>query len=219
MYVHVNAAMSVDGKLATRTREQFKISGSADFDRVDKLRAEADAIVVGKGTVLADDPSLIRHNKTHRQRIVGPDSSPPRRVVIDSQCQIPPSANILQNAPPTYIVTSERAATDDKELLKQTGATILNAGSNRVDIAAGVQQLEERGISKILVEGGGEVIYSFFNAGLVDKLTVYVGAMVIGGRDAPTLVDGPGFTDPVPQLQLDTIDQVDDGFVMVWLPE
>lgn len=219
MYVHVNAAMSVDGKLATRTREQFNISGAADFDRVDKLRAEADAIVVGKGTVLADDPSLIRHNKTHRQRIVGPDSSPPGRVVIDSQCQIPPSANILQNAPATYIVTSERAATDDKELLKQTGATILDAGSNRVDIAAGVQQLEERGISKILVEGGGEVIYSFFNAGLVDKLTVYVGAMVIGGRDAPTLVDGSGFTDPVPQLQLDTIEQVDDGFVMVWLPQ
>lgn len=219
MYVHVNAAMSVDGKLATRTREQFKISGAADFDRVDKLRAEADAIVVGKGTVLADDPSLIRHNKTHRQRIVGPESSPPARVVIDSQCQIPPSANILQNAPETYIITSERADTDDKELLKQTGATILDAGSNRADIAAGVQQLEERGISKILVEGGGEVIYSFFNAGLVDKLTVYVGAMVLGGRDAPTLVDGPGFTDPVPQLHLDMIERVDDGFVMVWLPE
>jgi len=216
MYVSVNAATSADGKLSTRRREQIAISGDDDFARVDRLRAEADGVVVGVGTVLADDPSLVRHDESHRASARGGEAPPPARVVVDSSCRTPEDAAILEGAPETYVLTTESAPEPRRERLRAAGATLVVAGTERVDLPTGTDALESAGIERLLVEGGGEVIFSLFDDGLVDELTVFVGNTVIGGRDAPTLADGEGFVSEFPELELAGIERLDSGVVLEW---
>jgi 2,5-diamino-6-(ribosylamino)-4(3H)-pyrimidinone 5'-phosphate reductase len=216
MDVLVNAAVSADGKLSSRRREQIAISGGADFARVDRLRAEVDGIVVGVGTVLADDPSLIRHDEPHRRESRGADAPPPARIVADSRCRTPRDADVLAGDPDTYVLTSEAAPPERRETLREAGASLVVAGAERVDLGAAFERLEDEGIERLLVEGGGEVIFSLFEAGLVDELTVYVGNVIFGGRDAPTLADGEGFVSAFPELELTGIERLDEGVVLEW---
>lgn len=217
MYVLVNAAVSADGKLSSRRREQIAISGEADFARVDRLRAEADAIAVGVGTVLADDPSLVRHDEAHRTSRLGGEADPPARVVVDSRCRTPTDAAILAGDPETYVLTSEAATDDRRAALEAEGANLIVTGGERVDLPAGLAELESAGIDRLMVEGGGELIFSLFEAGLVDELSMYVGNTIIGGREAPTLADGEGFVADFPELELDGVERLDDGVVLEWV--
>lgn len=209
MEVLVNAAMSADGKLSTVRRQQVAISGPRDFARVDRLRREADAILVGVGTVLADDPSLT---------VEDPGENGLARVVLDSRARTPPDARVVQGAPPTVIVTTTAASQERVRALEESGATVLERGRDTVDVAATAAALADRGIDLLLIEGGGEIIFSWFAAGLVDRLSVFVGPMVIGGRDAPTLADGAGFETPdrFPSLALQDIEQLDEGVLLQW---
>ena len=216
MHVVVNAATSADGKLSSRRREQIAISGEADFARVDRLRAEVDAVAVGIGTVLADDPSLVRHDEAHRADRRGPDAAPPARVAVDSRCRTPEDAAILDDDPETYVLTSESAPDERQRALEGAGATVLVAGAERVDLPAALAALAREGVDRLLVEGGGELIFSLFEAGLVDELSVFVGGMIIGGREAPTLADGEGFVDDFPALELESVERLDDGVVLRW---
>ena len=216
MHVSVNAAMSADGKLSSRRREQIEISGDDDFARVDRLRAEADAIAVGVGTVLADDPSLVRHDESHRNAARGSDVDPPARVVVDSNCRTPVDSAILAGEPRTYVLTSEAAPEERRSKLRGAGAELVTAGASRVDLVDAFASLEARGPKRVMVEGGGEVIFSLFEAGLVDELTVYVGNTIVGGRDAPTLADGEGFVSSFPELELAAVEQIDSGVVLAW---
>lgn len=202
----MNAAMSVDGKLAPRTRDQVAISGAADFERVDRLRASTDAVLVGIGTVLADDPRLG----------VGDAAGQPARVVIDTRARTPPDATVLDGTAPTYVVTGSVAPEDRVSALEAAGARVVTAGTDRVDLSAAFSSLETEGIDRVLVEGGGEIVYSLFAADLVETLTVYVGSIVIGGRDAPTLADGEGFLEPdaFPTLSLVSVERIDDGVLL-----
>ena len=217
MHVHVNAAESVDGKLSTREREQVAISGSADFERMDELRAGADGVVVGVGTVLADDPSLTVKDADRRSRRAAAGRSPnPARVVADSRARTPADATVLDGEAETYVLVSENADEADVAALSTAGATVVVAGRERVDLETAFERLEERGVEELLVEGGGELIFSLFEAGLVDRLTVFVGSIVVGGSDAPTLADGVGFSDPdaFPELTLTDVERIDDGVVL-----
>lgn len=212
MHVVVNAAMSADGKLSSRRREQLRISGERDFARVDRLRAESDAIMVGVGTVIADDPTLTRFDTDHRDDHTGS----PARIVADSTGRTPVDAAILSDDAPTYVLTSESAPPDRLETFHDTGATVVVAGEERVDLTAALSDLERTGIETLMVEGGGELIFSLFESGLVDELSVYVGALVIGGRASPTLVDGEGFIDDFPELTLSDVERLDDGVLLQW---
>ena len=212
MHVVVNAATSADGKLSSRRREQIAISGEEDFARVDRLRAEVDAVAVGVGTVLADDPSLVRHDEAHR----GPDAAPPGRVVVDSCCRTPEDAAILDGDPETYVLTSESAPDERRRAPEGTGAAVLVGGEERVDLPAALAALAGEGVDRLLVEGGGELMFSLFEAGLVDELSVFVGGMVIGGREAPTLADGEGFVADFPALELAGVERLDDGVLLRW---
>lgn len=227
MYVHVNAAVSADGKLSSRRREQVRISGDEDFARVDRLRAEADAVLVGVGTVLADDPSLVRHDEPHRRAERGPDAPPPARVVVDSRGRTPTDAAVLDGEPTTYLLASGALPSERERAFREAGTTVLTAGGDgandrdgadtgRVPLPAAFDALAAEGVERLLVEGGGEVIFSLFDAGLVDRLTLYVGSLLIGGREAPTLADGEGFVDGFPTLSLEHVERADDGVLLDW---
>lgn len=177
--VTVNCAASIDGKISTKSRTRVDISDARDRERVMALRRSHDAIAVGIGTVLSDDPAL---------SVVDDDKSVPKpRIVFDSRGRTPATARILAEPGKTYVVTSE----DCKKTLKN--ATMVRCGTPRVDIAAALELLHESGIRSLLVEGGGELIFEFARLHLIDKLTVYTAPFLIGGENAPTIADGPGF--------------------------
>lgn len=217
MDVVVNAATSVDGKLSTRRREQLPISGPEDFDRVDRLRAAADAIAVGVGTVLADDPNLgVKEEQRRVTRLQNGRPAHPARVVIDSRARTPPDAELFDGEAAVYVLAGEDAPGDRLDAIRDAGATVLTAGGDddRVDLPAAFEALSTEGIDRLMVEGGGELIYSLFESGLVDELSVYVGSFVIGGREAPTLADGRGFTETFPELDLVDVERLDDGILL-----
>ena len=219
MHVVVNAAASADGKLSSRRREQLAISGEADFERVDRLRADSDAVVVGVGTVLADDPHLTVKDESLRERRRERGESPqPARVVIDSRGRTPTDAAVLDDAATTYVCLSEAAAVETRLELADR-AELVTAGEDRVDLLRAFAALEEQGLEQVMVEGGGELIFSLFEAGLVDELRLFVGGTIIGGRDAPTLADGEGFVEEFPQLRLEEVERLDDGALLCWTVE
>jgi 2,5-diamino-6-(ribosylamino)-4(3H)-pyrimidinone 5'-phosphate reductase len=222
VHVTVNAATSVDGKLSTRDRRQVAISGSEDFDRVDRLRAAADAVLVGVGTVLADDPSLTLDEADRRvERLRSGRPGDPARVVLDTRARTPTDARVLNDDAATHLLVVEDAPDSRVAALTDAGSDVevhrVPADDSRVDVVAGLDALESAGVDRLLVEGGGEVIFSLFAAGVVDELSVYVGSTLIGGRDAPTLADGEGFLDPQ-GLTLAGVERLDDGVVLSYEP-
>ncbi|QDX41568.1 2,5-diamino-6-(ribosylamino)-4(3H)-pyrimidinone 5'-phosphate reductase [Salarchaeum sp. JOR-1] len=217
MHVRVNAATSVDGKLSTRERTQFAISGAEDFARVDELRADFDAVMVGVGTVLADDPSLtLKDAALATARESRGESPQPARVVADSQARTPTDASVLGPDADTYVLVSENAQQSRVRELERAGAHCVVAGNERVALPDALAKLEADGVERVMVEGGGELLFSLFADDLVDALSVFVGSMVVGGRDAPTLVDGDGFTDDFPRLSLTDADRLDDGVLLTY---
>ncbi|EMA22671.1 MULTISPECIES: 2,5-diamino-6-(ribosylamino)-4(3H)-pyrimidinone 5'-phosphate reductase [Haloarcula] len=217
MHVVVNAAMSVDGKLSSRRREQIAISGPDDFDRVDQLRADSDAVMVGVGTILADDPSLTVDDADRRAaRADRGEPENPARVVADSRIRTPPDATVLDGRAQTYLLVSEAAPPDFIEEMEDAGAYVIAAGQDQVDLTTTLAKLEGDGIDQLMVEGGGELIFGLLEEALVDELFVYIGPKVIGGRDAPTLADGDGFIEDFPEPELAGVERVDDGIVLHW---
>jgi 2,5-diamino-6-(ribosylamino)-4(3H)-pyrimidinone 5'-phosphate reductase len=215
MRVVVNTAMSADGKLSSRRREQIAISGPDDFDRVDALRAESDAVMVGVGTVLADDPHLTLDDPERQAaRKDRGESAHPARVVADSRVRTPTDARILDDAATTYVLVSAAAPEEQVEQLKARGARVVTTGEKRVELSEALAELEGEGVEQVMVEGGGELIFSLFESELIDELRVFVGSMVVGGREAPTLADGEGFVAEFPELELSAVERVDDGVLL-----
>jgi 2,5-diamino-6-(ribosylamino)-4(3H)-pyrimidinone 5'-phosphate reductase len=188
--VIVNCAMSADGKIASRLRKQVRISDEADMARVHKLRNECDAVLVGVGTVIADDPSLLV-KKTYVDEV-----RQPMRVVLDSKCRIPQDSKVLDGKSPTLIFVGEGNVTP------VNGAEVIACGVGQIDLESMMLILEKRGVRSLLVEGGGKTIWSFVKAGLVDEFKVFIGSKIIGGDVAPTPVDGEGFAQEDEFIQL-----------------
>jgi 2,5-diamino-6-(ribosylamino)-4(3H)-pyrimidinone 5'-phosphate reductase len=213
-FVFINSAMSVDGKISSILHEQVRISGREDMARVDALRAESDAVMVGVGTVLADDPSLrLKSTELKLVRVGKGKSENPLRVVVDSLARMPPDARVMG---PGCLLAVSRSAPQDR-LAKLSGrCEIIMCGIERVSLPELMSELIHRGVKRLMVEGGATLNWSMIECGLADELYVYMGAMIIGGKDAPTLVDGLGFPSDFPKLKLISAQRVDDGLLLKW---
>lgn len=175
--------MSADGKIAGCDRTQVTISSDEDKARAKNLRRKYDAILVGVGTVIADDPHLTLKDLDYDTNSV--------RIVLDPHGRTPDDAQILDDRAPTVMVTLEDC---DREWDCEE---IIRKGRDSIDLETVLEELaEDIDIKSLLVEGGGRTIASFFRAGLVDRYTVFVGGLVIGGLDAPTPCDSDGWVVP-----------------------
>lgn len=184
-YVILNAAMTLDGKIATASGDS-KISSREDLARVHELRAEVDAIMVGINTVLKDDPKLTTKK---------PGGKNPIRIIVDSMARTPLNAQALtvDKATKTIIVVTKRAPKERVDFLKAAGGEIIYAGNGPgVDLVFLMDTLASRGVSSVMVEGGGSLNWSILHNGLADEVRVAIAPVIVGGRDAVTLVEGEG---------------------------
>jgi len=207
-WVSLKAAVSLDGRIATRSGESKWITGEAARRRGLELREEHDAILVGVETVLADDPSLARRlglNPTQRWQ----------RVVLDSRLRTPSTATVVVSQPEkTLIAHTAEASNADRGRLEEAGVELVELpadGAGRVDLNGVLEVLGRRGVAALLVEGGAKVHGSFVDAGLVDETVFFVAPMLIGGP-APPAVAGCGFAklDLAPRLRFEGIDRHGD---------
>jgi 2,5-diamino-6-(ribosylamino)-4(3H)-pyrimidinone 5'-phosphate reductase len=191
--VVVNCAASLDGRLAYANGVRARLSGPEDLERVQRLRAASDAILVGSRTVALDDPSL----RVHWELVRGPKGRDPLRIVLDSQGRLPPTIRLFDRSQPTLIATTVGARPTLPE-----GVEHFAAGTGEVDLHGLMAHLVGRGIHQLMVEGGGKVIASFVRARLVDEMTVYYAPVLIGGSTAPTLYAGPETPDAASAVPL-----------------
>ena len=188
-WVIAKAAASLDGKIATCTNESQWITGPAARAWVHRLRHRVDAILVGVGTVLADDPQLT----TRLPRGRGKD---PIRIILDSRLRLPLTAQVLHlhSPAPTWIACTEAASSEKRQALQALGAACLALPERhgRVDLEALLELLGQRRVQSLLVEGGAAVHGAFLEAGLIDKLHLFLAPKLIGGRQAPGIFGGQG---------------------------
>jgi 2,5-diamino-6-(ribosylamino)-4(3H)-pyrimidinone 5'-phosphate reductase len=180
--VIVNCAMSADGKIALMTRRQTRLSSDEDMARVHRLRNRCDAILVGVGTVLNDDPGLLVKEKYVR------NARRPLRVVLDSKGRTPTNAKAVSPDARTLIAVAGHPVPN--RWGRNVEVVAVGPGP-KVSIPALIDELGRRGIRSVLVEGGSETIWSFLKAGVVDRLMIYVGSLALGGN-GPTPCGGDG---------------------------
>lgn len=188
-FVTLKMAMTLDGKIATRTGDSKWVSGEEARRVVHRLRSMADALVIGAGTLRQDDPALtVRYGSRSRQ---------PARIIVDARARVSPESQVFRSPGGQVIVATTRSA-DARRLrkLEAAGARILvvEEADGRVDVAALFRSLAEMGLINVMLEGGGELSASALAAKAVDKVVLFIAPKIIGGRAAKTPVEGEGLT-------------------------
>lgn len=200
-------AMTLDGRIATAAGNSRWISGPESRQYVHQLRDRSDAILVGIGTALADDPQLTTRIPDDLAGYGGVHH--PLRVVLDSQLRLPPKATMLAEETPgqTLIYTLAGAPIERKLSLEAAGAQVVRVGGTdgRVALTEVMTDLAERGINDVLIEGGASVFGDFFDQGLADDLKVFIAPKLVGGCDAPGPVGGPGVQAMADAWQLERV--------------
>ena len=217
-YVILNAAMTLDGKIATKTGSS-EISGKEDLERVHEIRKEVDGIMVGIGTVLADDPRLTVH------KINAKKEDNPVRVVVDNKARTPLNFRILNDDALTVIAVSSicdennpdcdmDAVLRAKELSKK--ADVFYSSKESVDLSEFMEYLYSKGIETLMLEGGSTLNFSMIRENLIDEVKICIAPMIVGGKDSKTFFDGEGFDymkDAIP-LKLEKYYPLGKDFVM-----
>ncbi len=215
-FVTLKMGLSLDGKVATGAGKSKWITSKHSRDDVQRMRMENDAIMVGIGTVLADDPLLTPRTSDAR-------GSCPLRVVLDSNCRIPPESRILnEGESPALVVVSKSAPRERIEAIKRRGAEVIIAGvGNRVDLKELMKALSLRGVRSVLLEGGPTVASSFLKEGLIDKMVFFVAPIVLGGHGAPGPFAGEGVKDLTEawRFRIETVFQSGNDLKIIAYPE
>lgn len=184
-YVILSGAVSIDGKIATKTGDS-KLSSRTDSIRLHKLRSKVDAILIGKNTAVVDNPLLtVRHT-------IGKN---PIRIILDSKGILSSKSKILQTSDKieTIIVVSKQISKTNLERLNKFPAEIIMAGKNSITIKLLLKKLLEKKIKTILVEGGGTINWEFVKYNIFDELIITISPFLIGGNNAISFVEGEGF--------------------------
>ena len=183
-YVIINCAMSADGKIALPSKKQLRISCEEDIKRMYKLRNECDAVLVGIGTILSDDPKLTVNEKYVK------NPHQPIRLILDTHCKTPENSQAVNEKAKTMIISSGKCNRKYKSNIEIVECkTEING---LIDLSYMLEFLLKRGIKKLMVEGGGTVIWNFIKQKIVDDIYVYIGPIIIGGKETPTFADGEG---------------------------
>jgi diaminohydroxyphosphoribosylaminopyrimidine deaminase/5-amino-6-(5-phosphoribosylamino)uracil reductase len=212
-FVILKVAMSLDGKIATSTGESQWITSSASRQKVHELRDEVDAIIVGIGTVLTDNPTLT----TRLPNKKGKDAT---RIVLDSHARTPTAAKIFnpESEAGVIIAVTSQAFAGNIALLRVTGAEIIEIPERdgQVCFKTLMETLGARGITSVLIEGGGSVNSSALLSGIVDKVMCFIAPKFIGGKDAPGVFGGEGITQltDAPELKRRTITELDGDLLI-----
>ena len=209
--VILSAAISIDGKISTRINDS-KLSSKEDSIRLHKLRSKVDAILIGKNTLLQDDPLLtVRHVKGKN----------PIRIILDSSGTISIKSKIIKtsNKIPTIIVVSKKITDVNLSKLKKLPVDIFISGDNSVILKLLMKKLSTKKIKTILVEGGGTVNWEFIKNNIFDELIVTISPYLIGGNDATSFVEGKGFAKITnsPKLKLKSIKRLKNYLVLNYL--
>jgi len=187
-FIILSAAMTIDGKIASKDGDP-DISDETDWKEVHKLRTEVDGIIVGKATIMKDNPKL--HIKYH-------DHNGYYRIIIDSNLNIPIKSNVIEfnlELYPTIICTTENVSKEKIRLFESKGIRILKSGSGpTVDIVNLMPKLYDIGIKSVLLEGGGTLNWTFIKHDLVDEIRLTIAPWIVGGSNAISLVEGEGFS-------------------------
>ncbi len=191
-HVSLKLALSLDGRIATRTGASKWVTGPEARAKVQELRARHDAVGVGIGTVLADDPRL-----TVRDLASLPGGRVPTRVLFDSRLRLPLNSVVAQTARevPTWVLTCGDAPEDAEQALVDAGCAVVrvpNSAEGRVDVTAALRLLASQGVVSILIEGGAELAGSILAARLADELHAFVAPVLLGPRGRPGAVDWAG---------------------------
>jgi diaminohydroxyphosphoribosylaminopyrimidine deaminase/5-amino-6-(5-phosphoribosylamino)uracil reductase len=190
-FVILKGAMTLDGKIATSTGESRWITGERARQDVHRLRSQVDAIMVGVGTILTDDPELSARGKTTTGKRVGRQ---PVRIVLDSQLRIPLKAKILKwvGEQPTILCTTTQAPPKKIQLLRERGIQVhvLPMHAGMVSLQACLTRLGKEGLASLLLEGGSTVNASALQQGLVNQVRLYMAPMLLGGQEAIGLIGG-----------------------------
>ncbi|AGB40858.1 2,5-diamino-6-hydroxy-4-(5-phosphoribosylamino)pyrimidine 1'-reductase [Halobacteroides halobius DSM 5150] len=214
-FVILKNAVTLDGKIATKTGDSKWITGTKSREFVHKLRDQVDAILVGIGTVLSDNPRL-----TTRLSQGGQD---PIRIILDSKLRISSEAKVIkqESKAKTIVATTDQASLEKKEELEKNGVKVVKVGNKAVDLELLLEELGKQEITSLLVEGGSQVNASFWEANLVDKLYYFIAPKIIGGSEAISVVTGAGVEKVKDGVKLDikTIKEVGDDILMIGYPD
>ncbi len=216
-YITLKMAQSLDGKIASSTGRSRWISSPGSRKFVHELRAEQDAVLVGKNTLRIDNPFL-----SPRIRVPNMDPSKPWRIALNPELPVRPSARIFKGEQNTLLAIPQRKAKSLSSKHKIPAAILpVPERNGSLDLRELCRSLGKFGIAKLLVEGGGETAWSFLKEGLVDKACWIVAPKILGGRGAKTSVEGPGFSDPNHPISLSQakITQLGEDWLFEFVPE
>jgi len=205
-FVHLKLAVSLDGKIATRTGDSRWIAGPEARARAHELRHECDAILVGAGTMIADDPLLTDRSQEQRRRAL-------IRVVLDEGLQLSAESQLARTAheAPVLVFSGKAATGNNAAGLEARGVEIISDEAGGRDVIRVLNELGSRSIQRLLVEGGGGIAGAFIDAGMVNKVTFFVAPILIGGRTAPTAVAGLGVKKMADALRLKEVEITQRG--------
>jgi 2,5-diamino-6-(ribosylamino)-4(3H)-pyrimidinone 5'-phosphate reductase len=193
-FVFINVAMTADGKIDTFERKGSSISSQQDKKRVDRLRAEADAVMVGGKTLLDEDPKLTVKSEALRAERVARGLSPnPIKVGIVSEARLDLHSQFLTTGPASIVIfTTRRTSKHHVSELKSRGVDVYVDDSEKINLFSALETLNEIGVERLMVEGGATLNFELLRLGLVDEVSVYIAPMIFGGANAPTLAAGSG---------------------------
>jgi 2,5-diamino-6-(ribosylamino)-4(3H)-pyrimidinone 5'-phosphate reductase len=193
-FVFINVAVSADGKMDTVERKGAVISSAQDKARVDRLRAESDAVMVGGHTLLGDDPKLtVKSEALRTERVLRGLSPNPIKVGVITSADLRPDSNFINYGDARRVIFTTRRTSDDQAaFLRSRGVEVFIHASPEVDLAKALTTLTGMGVKRLMVEGGGTLNYELLHLGLVDEITMYIAPLIFGGVSAPTAAAGAG---------------------------